>query len=742
MRRVEVDFVVAGAGLAGMIAAVAAARRGMKVALINDRSVLGGNASSEIGVRIQGASHHGLNVAVYAKESGLVEELRQQMNFAISHQGYTLLSAPDKVFFDFIYREKNIELYLNTVITDVCVKAGRIESLLAYQMKADVSYEFCAPLFADCTGDGVVAFKAGASYHMGSEPRWQYGEKWAPEQEEPYTMGNTIFYEIEDVGQPVPFVRPDFAYDVSKMDFMQDIENPLKFRQLYVGGNFWTLEYGGQVNTICDNEQIQLELRKLAFGLWDYIKNSGKFPQAANFKMKRMYALAGTRESRRILGDYVLTENDIEEKRQFEDSVAMGGWPMDVHAPKGIYDDLPASNFISVSGMYSIPYRCLYAKDIENLFLAGRDASASHIAMGSMRVMGTCGAMGQAVGTAAALCWKYRVVPREIYPKHVKRLQEELSFDDQTILGYRENSVLHFWASASSERTYENQLQDGALALTRNYGLALPVETKRLERVKVKLRNRSKEEQMITVRVMTGIHPETYLPQTLVKTITLCLTPEFYGWHEIFTDCDVGEDQKVYLGFVKNPQVELMVGSERTPGAVTFVYHDADGGSGYNHDTCPLDEQTGFIGQDILQEKNICFKDMVPTQKMFSVENTQNGYHRPYGLMHQWVSEKGAGQWLKLSAKTAQYVESLRLIFDNGLDVDGKDIISPKMVRDYDVRLDDGFVISIRDNIQRQNRIFLRRTVKEAVIEFLRTWGEESIALYAAEMEPPRSTEE
>ena len=185
-----------------------------------------------------------------------------------------------------------------------------------------------------------------------------------------------------------------------------------------------------------------------------------------------------------------------------------------------------------------------------------------------------------------------------------------------------------------------------------------------------------------------------------------------------------------------------MVGSERTPGAVTFVYHDADGGSGYNHDTCPLDEQTGFIGQDILQEKNICFKDMVPTQKMFSVENTQNGYHRPYGLMHQWVSEKGAGQWLKLSAKTAQYVESLRLIFDNGLDVDGKDIISPKMVRDYDVRLDDGFVISIRDNIQRQNRIFLHRPVKEAVIEFLRTWGEESIALYAAEMEPPRSTEE
>ena len=373
-------------------------------------------------------------MAVYAKESGLVEELRQQMNFAISLQGYTLLSAPDKVFFDFIYREKNIELYLNTVITDVRAKAGRIESLLAYQMKADVSYEFCAPLFADCTGDGVVAFKAGAGYHMGSEPRRQYGEKWAPEQEEPYTMGNTIFYEIEDVGQPVPFVRPDFAYDVSKMDFMQDIENPLKFRQLYVGGNFWTLEYGGQVNTICDNEQIQLELRKLAFGLWDYIKNSGKFPQAANFKMKRMYALAGTRESRRILGDYVLTENDIEEKRQFEDSVAMGGWPMDVHAPKGIYDDLPASNFISVSGMYSIPYRCLYAKDIENLFLAGRDASASHIAMGSMRVMGTCGAMGQAVGTAAALCWKYRVVPREIYPKHVKRLQEELSFDDQTIL--------------------------------------------------------------------------------------------------------------------------------------------------------------------------------------------------------------------------------------------------------------------------------------------------------------------
>ena len=744
-KKVEFDFVVAGAGLSGMIAAVAAARRGLKVALINDRSVLGGNASSEIGVRIQGAAHHGLNPAIYSKESGLMEDLRQRLNYAIAYQGFDRLGAMDAVFFDFIYAEPNISLYLNTVVNEVSAENGHLKSISAYQMKTDVTYEFIAPLFADCTGDAIVAYKAGASYMMGSESKEEFGEKWAADQKETFTMGNSIYFEIEDVGHPVKYVRPNFAYDVEKMDFMKDIYNPKKFRGLYVAGDWWTLEYGGQVNTIDDNEAIALELRKLALGLWDHVKNSGRFPQAANYKLKRIHAVAGTRESRRVVGDYILTENDVEQKVRFEDSVAMGGWPMDVHDPEGIYGKLPASNFISVTGTYSIPFRCLYAKDIDNLLLAGRDISVTHVALGSTRIMASCGAFGQAIGTAAALCKKYGETPRGIYQKHIKELQAELVYDDQSILCINDSISPEldqkFKATATSYLRYENKRQDWLEPLNLNYGLALPIVTEKMESVQIKLKNNTDQKQPLTVRVMTGTYPETYLPDTLNKVLNLTIEPNFYGWVTLQTDCPAGPDSKIYLGLERNEALSLCVSEERIPGAVSYKYHDKDHESGYNHDTCPIDVKTGFIGQDWVKF-NINFQNILPEQNIFRAENVFNGHSRPYGHMNMWASESVDGQSLILTADQPELVKEMHLILDNSLDIDGKDQISPKMVKDYDVILttDSGRkVIPVRENFQRHNIIPIGEKVSKIQIDFLTTYGDKSIGVYAVKLVPPQN---
>ena len=738
MKQLNYDFVVAGAGLSGMIAAVSAARKGLKVALINDRSVLGGNASSEIDVRMQGSSVNGLNKAIYARETGLMDELRQDLNYAVAYQGYGRAAAADAVFFDFIYREPNISLFLNTVVNGVQVQQGKIQHLYAYQMKTDLNFDFCAPLYADCTGDGIVAYKAGAAFMMGTESKDEYGEKWAPKEKSSQTMGHSIYFEIEDTGHPVEFKRPSFAYDVTKMDFMKDIDNPKKFRALYVSGSWWTLEYGGQVDTIKDNEDIQLELRKLAFGLWDYVKNSGKYPEAANYKMKRLFALAGPRESRRIVGDYVLNENDVENKVKFEDSVLIGGWPMDVHDPEGIYGKLPASNFIPVTGIYNIPFRCLYARDIDNLMMAGRNISVTHIALGSTRVMGTCGAMGQAIGTAAVLCKQYDMLPRQIYHEKIKQLQHELLEDDQTIVGMRDSICpeldAKFQVRASSVRKYENVRQDMLIPNQFNYGLAIPVMTPHVDSVEIKVKNETSCSQLLRVKVMTGSFAETYLPDRLDKILQVELEPDYYGWVRLDVDCTVGEDSKLYLGFDKNKNISLCASDERVPGAVSYIYHDKDGGSGFNHDSWPLDEKTTYIGEDWVKF-NINFRNIVPKQDIFRPENVLNGFSRPYGHMNMWLSESVDGQNITLSCGKLERVEQIHLIFDNSLDSDLAFVISPRVVKDYDVILTTKTgekTISVRNNYQRQNILDIHQEISQVRIEFLNTFGQEkSIGIYA-----------
>lgn len=386
----EYDVVVIGGGLSGICAAIAAARHGAKTALVQDRPVIGGNASSEIKMHICGADIHATKPN--ARETGIIEELLLTNRIRNPQQSF---SVQDYVFEEIVRAEPNLDLYLNTRMRDVQMKDNVIVSIEAEQMTTEKLYCFCARYFADTTGDGFLGYCAGAEFMYGRESRYEFNEKDAPETHDNKLMGNSLMFTAKDMGYPVPFEKPDWAYSYSEED--------LKSRDhSEITSGYWWIEASSS-EIIEKGDDIRQELVKMLFGIWDHIKNVPGH-NAENYALDWIGALPGKRESRRLKGDYVLTENDLVDGKGFYDAVAYGGWNMDMHenGNMGFLDSEPTTYF-STKYIYSIPYRCLYSVNIDNLFFGGRAISVSHMAFGSTRVMATCAVIGQAVGTAAKL---------------------------------------------------------------------------------------------------------------------------------------------------------------------------------------------------------------------------------------------------------------------------------------------------------------------------------------------------
>ncbi len=734
MKKMHFDITVAGGGIAGICAAVTAARQGQKVLLVNDRPVLGGNASSEIGITISGASHHGLNPAIYAKEGGLVEEIRLRMSKYAMGGGYDKYALLDAVLFDLCYENTNLSLLLNTSVYSCEVENKKISSLFARHHISNEVYDIESNIYIDATGNGTLAYEAGCSFRMGREGKDQHGEFWAPDNADRYTMGNTFYFETYDCGHEVTYVPPGFAHKVDAMDFIKDIHNPKKYRSITVKGAHWSFEYGGQVDVIYQSEEIDLELRKLIFGIWDYIKNSGKYPEAKNYVLKRIYTKSGARESRRFLGDYILTENDIENKIGFEDAVCIGGWPMDIHAPLGIYDSLPATNFVPVTGIYNIPMRSLYTKDIDNLMLAGRDISATHIALGSTRVMATCGAMGQAVATAAKLCIEKELSPREVTADYGRELQKILAGEDQTIIGVPNISpvMANFAVTATSEKSYENVNGVDYMLLDRDYAIAWMLETEQLISVSIKIRNSSKEAKILTYKILTGVHKETFIPEEVVKEERVIIPENHEGWLEIPINSSRGKDGKLYLSFIKNEALSLGIAEDGPIGAITLRMYSQDNTEECNHDSVPLKAATGYCFLDHRYEKNrnILFKDMVPEQRLFAPAMAVSPYTRPYGVPNLWIGEGDFPHTLTLTAKEPVNADKLVLTFDSYLENDNTDKLPGCLVRDYELKVycRNGVITkNIKDNWKRYAVHEINAAgIEKIEIKLNSSWGAEA----------------
>lgn len=413
------DIAVAGGGISGICAAIAAARQGCTVALIQDRSVLGGNASSEVRMHIVGATRHGERPNL--RETGIIEEILLENKYRNPEHSYGMF---DTLLWEKVVSEKNITLYLNTYVREVKTENGRIVSITGNQNTTEKEFEFSAEMFIDCTGDGSVSAKAGADYMFGREAKNVFGEPNAVEKSDTVTMGNSIQFRSLDAGRPVPFERPEWAYDYSNAEWARN----MKWAEITSG--YWWLEIGGtEWNCVRDAELTRDELLKIVFGIWDYIKNhSEQKEKAANYYLDWVSFVPAKRESRRIKGDCVLTENDVLENRMFDDAIAYGGWHLDSHRPEGFYafiNNTPANGDDSImfDGIYTIPYRCIYSADVPNLLLGGRIISASHRAFSSTRVMATCAVASEAAGVAAALAVKSHCDARSV---DVKLLQQIL----------------------------------------------------------------------------------------------------------------------------------------------------------------------------------------------------------------------------------------------------------------------------------------------------------------------------
>lgn len=411
----QVDFCVIGGGIAGMCAAISAARHGAKVALMHDRPVLGGNASSEIRMWICGA--HGQD----NRETGLIEEIQLDNLHMNPTPSYAMWDA---VLYQKVRFEPNITLLLNCSCNSASVDGAAIKSVKGWQLTTETWHTVEAGLFSDCSGDSILAHMAGAEYRIGREASSEFGEDIMPPQSDKKTMGMSCLLQGRELDTPQHFVRPDWA---NYYESAADLPN----RGIGMGTNFWWIELGGEYDSIHDAEMLRDKLLKVSYGVWDLLKNrSPESEQLANYSLDWVGFLPGKRESRRCIGDHIITQNDVRAEGKFDDIVAYGGWSMDDHHPAGIATTEKPTIFHPAPSPYGIPYRALYSKNIENLFFAGRNISATHAAMSSTRVMATCALMGQAVGTAAAIAVEEGCSPRGVYEKRMASLQQQLMDDD------------------------------------------------------------------------------------------------------------------------------------------------------------------------------------------------------------------------------------------------------------------------------------------------------------------------
>lgn len=410
------DLVVVGAGTAGLSTAIKGAREGLKVALINNRPVPGGNNSTEVRVVASG----GMNLPPYPALGTVTQEIRN------------VYTKQEKVV-ETLQTEKNLSYFPNMHVFAISKKENLIESVLAKHIESGKEIQFQAPLFADCTGDGNLGYLAGAEYRVGREMRQETRETLAPDRPDNIVLGTTISWRSKESAGSSSFPKCEWAIQL----------NDESCEKVFAGSNWW--ETGFQYDQVEDAEYIRDYLFRAIYGNWAFLKNESKYKKEyANRSLEMLTYVAGKRESRRLLGDVFFVQQDIEKEYiQYDDAIVPATYSIDQHfpTPKNSFF-FPGEEFIStmkhyfndlgtprrylrddqVTPPYRIPYRCLYSVNVSNLFMAGRNISVSHIALSSSRVQNTTGMMGELVAIASTLCKKYNCLPREVYTKHLNEL--------------------------------------------------------------------------------------------------------------------------------------------------------------------------------------------------------------------------------------------------------------------------------------------------------------------------------
>ncbi len=686
------DVVVCGGGLAGFCAAIAAARNGAKTCLVHNRPVLGGNSSSEIGVTPHGAAAF----HAYARETGILSEAlieeRARNHAEIYENGWTN-SVWDIVLYDMVQATPGLTLHLNTDIRGVDKQDDRnIAAILAVVQNAETELRIEGRTFIDCTGDGIVADAAGCQWRMGSEGRDEFNEPHAPMKASADTMGNSIHFLCRDTGRPAPFTPPDWAVKHEDASYFYSQGRLPKD----VRGGFWWIEIGVPYHTIYDAETIRHELTRHALGVWDWMKN--KDPKTkdkvANYALDWIGQVPGKRESRRVMGRYLMTEHDILNKTVFPDEIAFGGWFVDLHTPGGLlakssepsaaagghedeYDTFSDYSAMSYCGPYGVPLRILLAKDCDNLMMAGRNVSVTHAALGTVRVMGTTALMGEAAGIAAAIGLAKGHDFDQIVAEDIGDIQQRLLANGCFLPNYSNQQLNDLARSAqltaSSDAPvhgvapetpgcheglaiWKDQPQYGIERLETRRSQLIATSGGRIESIELCLTNDSETDQTLEVQLYAVDHIWDYRaePGEPLAKSALTVPPGSQVWvaWELGLDLPGSIKPGSYLRIdtLPNKQVQWHAARKVIPGHMA------------SYAISPNRMRRFGNGHTLAYR-------ITPAQKPFTSCQVLTGVTRPHRATNLWVSDPAQPlpQWIELTWPKAQSIRTVQLVFPGHL---------------------------------------------------------------------------
>ncbi|WP_141503024.1 FAD-dependent oxidoreductase [Paenibacillus luteus] len=737
---VKSDITVIGGGLAGVCAAVSAARLGQTVSLINNRGVLGGNSSSEVRVWVCGATAHGTQR--YARETGIMGEMFVENQYR-NPEGNPYLW--DLVVLETVRAEKNIQLFLNTDVHEVEASGHEneraIHSVTGWMMGSERKIRFESDMFIDCTGDGLVGFLAGAKYRIGREARDEYNEEWAPEIADDITLGSTLLFYTKESDRPVKYIPPSFAKDITKTTI------PMKrvIRSGDSGCHYWWIEWGGETDTVHNNESIRDELWSVIYGIWDYIKNSGNF-EADNMTLEWVGSLPGKREYRRFQGDYMLNQNDIIAQEPFGDRIAFGGWSIDLHPPQGMYSTESGSKHLYPDGIYHIPFRSLYSSNVSNLMFAGRDISATHVAFGTTRVMATCAVMGEAAGSGAALALQKGVSPRLLHRDYMKDLQQLMLRQDASIIGIagddpRDLAKTAEITASSTLNAIAVTIPSDTRPLHKDVGVLFPVSPS-LETVDLLLD--AEQDTLLEVELWHTGKGENYVPKQQVAVASATVAKGSRQWVKLGLPWQPDEACNAFVIIKANEAIRLYTTDKPLTGVLCFEKGPKPVVSSLLEDQQPDQPvvQWSMYGWN----RQLTCLQITPATEAYSPKQVIDGYVRPYAGPHLWVSEemsKGNPEWIQLTWKEEQKIAEIHLTFNDDVN---EDLINlhhhrtvfetiPELVHTYRIEAligDEWIVVAEQSDNHKRKRV--HKLKEEMLSKQIRVWIEGTNGCLRAEV--------
>jgi len=662
------DLVIVGGGLAGTCCAITAAREGMNVVLVQDRPVLGGNGSSEIRLWILGATSHMGNNNRWAREGGVVDEILLE-NLYRNPEGNPLIL--DTILIEKVTKLPNIRLLLNTAMYDLEKKSpDEIDHVLAFCSQNSTQYKLKSPLFVDGSGDGIMSFMAGAAFRMGAESADEFDEAFAPDHQYGELLGHSLYFYSKDTGKPVRFVPPQYANT--------EIDELPRFKSFNLkdhGCRLWWVEYGGRKDTIHESETIKWELWRVIYGIWNHLKNSGENPEVANHTLEWVGTIPGKRESRRFEGDFILSQKDLVEQRGFEDAVSFGGWALDLHPADGVYGEKPGCTQWHTKGVYQIPYRTMYSKNISNLFLTGRIISASHVAFGSSRVMATCAHNSQAVAMAAVLCKQHQISPSEILKEgRIEALKDRLVLHGQYIpnhvLRLKEDLAQNAKILASSTMQLSGLAFDGPWkSLAFAAAQMLPLSPGKVPAVKFQFK--ATENTKIVVSLLKSKKKGNFSPETILvnKEFELTLGEQYLT---VDLQFNIENSEYYFVAFSANEKVSIRSSQTRATGLLTVFqkFNKAVATSSRQEPPKGIGIETFdfWLPERRPEGHNLAF-EFITAIDPYSTNFLKNGIFRPTVGTNAWAAALNDTEpTIDMVWDNVQNISSLNLYFDTDFD--------------------------------------------------------------------------